>query len=510
MALTFNAIATFSDCYKKNQKMPKGVPEGIVVHSTGANNPYLKRYVNSPTICGVNPEKNWFGGLGSETVIPHGVVGKDKNGAVKAAQLLPYNICCWGCGTGSKGSYNYNPAYIQFEIAEDGLTDSAYFNSAFDLMAQIGAELMRTYPSIRVENIVSHKEACARGYASNHGDPENWLSKFGKDMNWFRDKVKGYLKTDGSASSNAVKTVKFSPRLTAPSAADKHWIHTSKGGLNECIHIGNGSCLPNCVGYAWGRFYEIIGEKPKLSKNNAEMWYGNTADGYKRSQTPALGAIACWSKGAVGNEADGAGHVAVVEQILPNGDIVTSNSAYGGSRFYVKTYEKKNGYNSGALKFQGFILPPVQIKSSTVTSASDTGSSEAFKVGDIVNFTGSTHYTSSTGARGTACKPGKAKITRIANGTAHPIHLVNDGSGSTVYGWVNAEDVSSTGSTAAQIKVGSNVMLRKGALDYNGGKLASFVYDRPQQVKEIKGDRVVITYGGVIVAAVKLNDLTLS
>ncbi len=68
-------------------------------------------------------------------------------------------------------------------------------------------------------------------------------------------------------------------------------------------------------------------------------------------------------------------------------------------------------------------------------------SATSFKVGDIVEFTGSTHYTSSTGTRGTACKPGKAKITRIANGTAHPIHLVNDGSGSTVYGWVNTEDV---------------------------------------------------------------------
>ncbi len=75
------------------------------------------------------------------------------------------------------------------------------------------------------------------------------------------------------------------------------------------------------------------------------------------------------------------------------------------------------------------------------SSAKPTTSATSFKVGDIVSFTGSTHYTSSTGTRGTACKPGKAKITRIANGTAHPIHLVNDGSGSTVYGWVNTEDV---------------------------------------------------------------------
>ena len=355
---------------------------------------------------------------------------------VKAAQILPYDICCWGCGSGSKGSYNYNPAYIQFEIAEDGLTDSVFFDRAFDIMAQVCAELMGQYPSIKLENVISHKEACARGYASNHGDPENWLSKFGKNMNWFRDKVKFYGAV-GAASGTA--SAKFSPRLTAPSAADKHWIKSTKGGLNDCIEISGGSVLPNCVGYAWGRFYEIIGEKPKLSKNNAEMWYGNTADGYKRSKTPALGAVICWSKGIVGNETDGAGHVAIVEQILPNGDIVTSNSAYGGSRFYTTTVKKSDGYNFGAYKFQGFILPPIQIKN--VTSTATSAPATAFKVGDIVNFTGTTHYTSSTGTRGTACKPGKAKITRIANGTAHPLHLVNEGDGCTVYGWVNSEDV---------------------------------------------------------------------
>ena len=438
MSVMLKALATWGDCYKANRKMPNGKPQGIVVHATGRNNPYLKRYVNLPSVCGENVYKNYFGNDGTD-VNPHAVIGKDKNGAVKGVQILPYDICCWGCGSGSKGSYNYNPAYVQFEICEDGLTDKTYFEAAFDLAARFCAELMSTYSTIKIDNVVSHKEANARGYASAHGDPENWLSKFGKDMNWFRDKVKGYIKTGGSASSNTAKTVKFSPRLTAPSSSDKHWLHTSKGGLNECIHIGNGSCLPNCVGYAWGRFYEIIGEKPRLSKSNAEMWYGNTSDGYKRSQTPALGAVICWSKGVVGNEADGAGHVAIVEQILPNGDIVTSNSAYGGSRFYTQTYKKSDGYSFGAYKFQGFLLPPVQIGS--VTSVAESVPVAAFKVGDIVEFTGSTHYTSSTGTRGTACKPGKARITSIANGTAHPIHLVNDGSGSTVYGWVNTEDV---------------------------------------------------------------------
>lgn len=249
--------------------------------------------------------------------------------------------------------------------------------------------------------------------------------------------------------------VKFVPRLTAPLATDKYWIHTSRGGLNDCIHISGGSVLPNCVGYTWGRFYELIGEKPRLSRGNAEDWYGNTADGYKRSAVPKLGAVACWRKGNVGNSADGCGHVAIVEEIKPNGDIVCSNSAYGGTRFYIQTYVKSANYNSGALTFQGFILPPIEFENtgSAITATTPAVTTSAvtkpitrnFKVGDVVQFNGTVHYPSSTSTKGTSAKSGKAKITIIAKGAVHPYHIVNDGTGSTVYGWVNASDISALG-----------------------------------------------------------------
>ncbi len=67
----------------------------------------------------------------------------------------------------------------------------------------------------------------------------------------------------------------------------------------------------------------------------------------------------------------------------------------------------------------------------------------------------------------------------------------------------------SGGTTAASVKVGSKVRLKQGAKTYDGKSLASFVYNRDHVVKEISGDRAVITYGGVVVAAVKLSDLTL-
>lgn len=149
----------------------------------------------------------------------------------------------------------------------------------------------------------------------------------------------------------------FKPRLTAPSATDKHWLHTSKGGLNSCILISGKSCLPNCVGYAWGRFYEIMGKAPKLSRGNAEMWFGNTADGYKRGKTPKLGAVICWRKGKVGNYADGAGHVAIVEQIKADGSIVISESGYKAFRFRTRTLKPPYAIG-GSYVFQGFIYNP--------------------------------------------------------------------------------------------------------------------------------------------------------
>jgi len=51
------------------------------------------------------------------------------------------------------------------------------------------------------------------------------------------------------------------------------------------------------------------------------------------------------------------------------------------------------------------------------------------------------------------------------------------------------------------IKAGSVVRVKQGAKTYTGGGLASFVYERDHVVSELNGDRAVITYGGVTVAA---------
>lgn len=71
-----------------------------------------------------------------------------------------------------------------------------------------------------------------------------------------------------------------------------------------------------------------------------------------------------------------------------------------------------------------------------------------------------------------------------------------------VTGWIDAPKTK-------KLEKGCLVRLKKGAKTYTGGSLASFVYERNHTVKEVSGDRVVITYGGVVVAAVNKKDLTL-
>ena len=75
------------------------------------------------------------------------------------------------------------------------------------------------------------------------------------------------------------------------------------------------------------------------------------------------------------------------------------------------------------------------------------------KVGDVVTFTGRTHYTNSgKNAKGYTCKPGQARVTLLSEGNAHPYHLVGIGT-CTVHGWVNAADVAKVVTASKDLKV---------------------------------------------------------
>lgn len=263
---------------------------------------------------------------------------------------------------------------------------------------------------------------------------------------------------------------KYTPRFTAPAKDNKYFIHYSKGGYNTAIEIDStGSVLPNCVGYAQGRLLEILGAKAvnwSIPACNAEDWLEAAQKaGFKTGQTPKLGAIACWRAGQTHTSADGAGHVAVVEEIKANGDIVTSNSAWQGTEFYTKEITKASGYvYSSNRPFLGFIYCGIEFDSGTATS-STTGTVTA---GKTVNLNNTKCYSSESSKSAYGTKTGTYYLwdAVVKNGR---IRITNSLSRVGVAGqvtcWINISDVgltASTGasSTASTIKAGTAYTLK--------------------------------------------------
>lgn len=201
--------------------------------------------------------------------------------------------------------------------------------------------------------------------------------------------------------------MKYTPRLTAPSTSDKNFIHYSKGGYNTCIKIDQqtGSVLPNCVGYAQGRLLEILGQNKvnwKLPAGNAEGWYDTALkNGLKVGQTPKLGAVIVWRAGVTHDSSDGAGHVAIVEEIKANGDIVVSQSAYDGDRFYLSTLTKASGYiYSSSRPLVGFIYCGIEFEDEPAVS------DVTIKAGQKVVLKSTKCYSSETALNSYGCRSG--------------------------------------------------------------------------------------------------------
>lgn len=155
-------------------------------------------------------------------------------------------------------------------------------------------------------------------------------------------------------------------RTSKPSAGNKFYITKSKGGYSTCIQgsptDANCNVLANCVGYACGRFNEIIGSMKYPSLNcNAENFIERAKSiGLEISNVPTLGGIMVWQKGGTLSGNDGAGHVAIVERIDSTNQIYTSESGYGSSAFWNSIRTNNNGrwgLGSG-YTFRGCIVNP--------------------------------------------------------------------------------------------------------------------------------------------------------
>ena len=174
----------------------------------------------------------------------------------------------------------------------------------------------------------------------------------------------------------------FSMRTCKPGAGNKFYNNGNNGGSSWCVN-GNPtdkSCnvLANCVGYACGRFNEIIGSfNYKTLCCNAENFIEKSKEaGLKISSVPTLGGIMVWQKGATLSGSDGAGHVAIVERIDNANQIYTSESGWGSSTPFWNQIRKNDngrwGIGSG-YTFRGCIVNPSigEVKAGGTTPSSD-------------------------------------------------------------------------------------------------------------------------------------------
>lgn len=203
-------------------------------------------------------------------------------------------------------------------------------------------------------------------------------------------KVKAEIKTDGALPV----TSRFYARTTPPPKdnSNKYYRLKAKGGYNPCIQGGyNGGgrntegALPNCVGYAVGRWMEILNEKTAtLQQSNArDMYELNKKRGLSCSETaPRLGAAVVWGGSTCG-------HIGVIEKVEVNGDIWVSDSNWCGDWFRYFKSTKKGGYKSyGGKPLIGFIYLPNSYDNATIK---DLDSGITYKDNSATN--GSTEIT---------------------------------------------------------------------------------------------------------------------
>lgn len=207
-------ILTENACYKAGKTI---TPKGIMLHSTGANNPYLKRYIGPDDgLLGKNLYNNhWNQSMpGGRNVCVHAFIGKLEDGSIAAYQTLPWNIRGWHAGGSA------NDTHISIELCEDDLSDTLYFNAVYKEALDLCVYLCRLY-NLAEEDILGHYEGYQKGIASNHGDPGNWFPRHGKSMDTFRADVGKLLAAPTQKKIYSVQVGAFSVKANAEATLTK-------------------------------------------------------------------------------------------------------------------------------------------------------------------------------------------------------------------------------------------------------------------------------------------------
>ena len=131
----YTQLLTHNSCYIKGEHIR---PRGVMVHSTGCNNPYLRRYVSpGDERIGDPLSTNWNqSGVGA---CAHAFIGRLADGSIAAYQTLPWTMRGWHCGGDG------NNTHISFEICEDKLADKSYFQATYQAAVELTDYLCKRF-----------------------------------------------------------------------------------------------------------------------------------------------------------------------------------------------------------------------------------------------------------------------------------------------------------------------------------------------------------------------------
>lgn len=198
----YRQLLTNNDCYKAGRAL---TVTGLMLHSTGANNKRLSRYVqpDDGRLGGNTAGTHWNQPRpGGRQVCVHAFIGTLPDGTVATYQTLPWTMRGWHAG----GTANNN--YIGIEMCEDNLVDNEYFNAAYKEAVEVFAYLCRMFDLNPLKDgvVICHSEGSKRGIASNHADVMHWFRKHEKTMDMFRKDVNAELGNSNAAAPGQSNT----------------------------------------------------------------------------------------------------------------------------------------------------------------------------------------------------------------------------------------------------------------------------------------------------------------
>lgn len=302
----------------------------------------------------------------------------------------------------------------------------------------------------KIQNIESAPEEArlmiAKAYIRDDIPDENVQYEFNTDSPEQLNED-GEIENLNADDPEGIGATGFTMRTTRP-ANNKNFITRGSGGWNTCIK-GNpryqyADALANCVGYASGRFNEIINIAREttgctyttLNCNAVGFKERAEAAGLKTGSTPRRGAIMCWGKESA------AGHVAIVERVNNSNSVYTSESGWGSSAiFWNSTRSNNNGrWGIGAgYYFRCFIYLPDDVQKAIdaeePTPTPQPTPSDKFNIGDKVVINGPLYVSSTASSPAGHVSNKVTNITRKNPGSAHPYNTTGD------LGWMDESSI---------------------------------------------------------------------